>query len=350
MTVAFDPGATPPATLFLSLPASDICNYRCRHCHIWRHELPPDAMSRQRRIEIIEEFSRLNRAGSVVLPGGEVTLDWEELFAIAAACRGAGLPCMIMTNGSRIDTPEVARDLVESGVTFAAVSLDSHLAEIHNMTRGLPEAFAETTRAIRLLAEARDRWAPESFRLCVTGVLFKENLPLFPDFVAFCRELGTQHVDLQVLSRTFSNSHPTRDAFFEKHFWNTVEEKGEAKRLFSEFLTTLDPERGFLVKGPQDLDWILRYIDDPDFETATPVCGSHHQNLLVDSRGDVALCFYTRRILERPFVGNARERSLVELWSGAKAAQDRAVMDLCTLNCGALNCHRQKTDQETSAG
>jgi hypothetical protein len=70
----------------------------------------------------------------------------------------------------------------------------------------------------------------------------------------------------------------------------------------------------------------------------------------VDSRGDVALCFYTRRILERPFVGNARERSLVELWSGAKAAQDRAVMDLCTLNCGALNCHRQKTDQETSAG
>ena len=104
--------------LYLSLPVSDICNYRCRHCHIWMKEQSVDAISRERRIEIVQEFARLNPSGCVVLPGGEVTLDMDELLAVAGACRDAGLPCVIMTNGSRIDTPEAARVLVTSGVTF----------------------------------------------------------------------------------------------------------------------------------------------------------------------------------------------------------------------------------------
>ncbi|MEO8195859.1 MAG: radical SAM protein, partial [Thermoanaerobaculia bacterium] len=304
-----------------------------------------DALSRERRIELIREFAAWNPAGTVVLPGGEVTLDMDELLAVAGACRDAGLPCVIMTNGSRIDSPEVARAIVTSGVTFCAVSLDSHLPELHNFTRGLPTAFAEATAAIRLLAEARDQFAAQRFRLCVTGVLFKENLALFPDFVAFCRSLGAQHVDLQVLARTFANAHATRDAFFEKHFWHTAEEKAEARQLFTRFLTQLDPVGEFLVKKPADLDWILRYVDDPDFATEEPICASHHTNLIVDARGDGALCFNTKRILDDPFIGNAGERSLAELWRGAKAASDRTVMDVCTLNCGALNCHRKKADE-----
>lgn len=329
--------------LYLSLPVSDICNYRCRHCHIWMKEQSVDAISRERRIEIVQEFARLNPSGCVVLPGGEVTLDMDELLAVAGACRDAGLPCVIMTNGSRIDTPEAARVLVTSGVTFCAVSLDSHLPELHNFTRGLPVAFAEATRAIRLLAEARDAHADGRFRLCVTGVLFKENLALFPEFVGFCRGMGAQNVDLQVLARTFSNAHGSRDSFFEKHFWHTPEEKAEARRLFTRFLTELDPGGEILVKRPADLEWILRYVDDPDFTTEEPICGSHHSNLIVDARGDAALCFNTARILDDPFAGNARNASLAELWGGAKAARDRAVMDACTMNCGALNCHRRKT-------
>lgn len=343
MSEAFDPSATPPAMLYLSLPVSDICNYRCRHCHIWMHAERPDALSRARRIELVREFAGWNPGGTVVLPGGEVTLDMAELLAVAGACRDAGLPCVIMTNGSRIASPEVARALVTSGITFCAVSLDSHLAELHNFTRGLPTAFAEATGAIRHLAAARDAHAPDRFRLCVTGVLFKENLALFPEFVAFCRGLGAQHVDLQVLARTFANAHATRDAFFEKHFWHTAGEKAEARRLFTRFLTELDPAGEILVKRPADLDWILRYVDDPDYLTAEPICGSHHANLIVDARGDGALCFNTARILDDPFVGNAGSHSLAELWSGAKAARDRAVMDVCTLNCGALNCHRKRT-------
>ena len=119
--------------------------------------------------------------------------------------------------------------------------------------------------------------------------------PLFPEFVAFCRALGTQHVDLQVLSRTFSNSHPNRDAFFEKHFWHTAEEKREARARLSE-LMALYADDPFVVKKPADLPWMLAYVDDPDFRTEQPICGSHHRNLFVDAQGNAALCYNTAAI------------------------------------------------------
>jgi MoaA/NifB/PqqE/SkfB family radical SAM enzyme len=303
-------------------------------------EARPEPLPRARRVELVAEFARLNPAGTVVLPGGEVTLDWEELEAVAGACRDAGLGLFVLTNGSRIQEAEAARRLATSGVTHVAVSLDGPTAELHDYTRGVPTAFAETTRAIRLLAEARDAVAP-GFVVQTACVLFKESLPVFEDYLGLCRSLGAQHVDFQMLARTFANRHPSRDVFFEKHFWHTAEEKRDAKRRLTELLEAHagDP---FLVKQPADLPWILDYVDDPDFRTAVPVCGSHQRNLHVDAQGNVALCFNTAAILDAPFVGSARETALAELWSGPKAAADRAVMDLCTLNCGALNCHRRK--------
>jgi len=335
----FDPALDPPGVLYLALPESDVCNYRCRHCHIWMQTAASDPLSRARRIELVREFGAWNPRGMVVVPGGEVTLDLEELFAVAGACREQGLPCWIVTNGSRIDSPEVARAVVESGITNVSVSLDSHLPELHDYTRGLATAFAEATRAIRLLAAARDRHAP-AFRLVATAVLFQENLPLFADYVEFCRGLGVDHVDFQMLARTFSNRHPSRDVFFEKHFWHAPEAKRAAKADLAALLEryATDP---FVVKKPADFDWIARYVDDPDFRTERPVCGSHYQNLVVDAAGNAALCFVTRKILADPFAGNARTKSLREVWSGAKAEADRDVMDACTLNCGALNCHRR---------
>lgn len=338
----FDPRAHPPEVLYLALPTSDVCNYRCRHCHIWLQEERPRPLTRSRRVELVAEFARLSPGGTVVLPGGEVTLDPEELFAVAGACREAGLSLFLLTNGSRIDSAEAARRMALSGVTHVAVSLDGASAEIHDYTRGVAGAFESTTGAVRRLAQARDAHAP---RLVVQTacVLFKGNLDSFPDYVELCRSLGAQHVDFQILARTFANRHKNRDAFFEKHFWHLPEEKAEARRTITEHLERYasDP---VVVKKPSDLPWILDYIDDPDFRTARPVCGSHQRNLHVDAEGNVALCFNTAAILDHPFVGSARDTGLAELWNGAKAAEDREVMDLCTLNCGALNCHRRKVE------
>jgi MoaA/NifB/PqqE/SkfB family radical SAM enzyme len=337
----FDPARQAPEVLFLALPASDVCNYHCRHCHIWMQKARPRPLPRARRLELVAEFARLSPAGTVVLPGGEVTLDLEELFAVAAACRDAGLPLFVLSNGSRIASDDAARALVTSGVTHVAVSLDSHRRELHDYTRGVATAFEETTGAIRRLASARDAVAPQ-VRVQTACVLFRENLGEFSEYAEFCRGLGAQHVDFQLLARTFANASRERDVFFEKHFWHTPQEKAVARRQL-EALVARWGDDPLVVKTRDDLAWMLAYVEDPDFRTQQPVCGAHQRNLHVDAEGNVALCFNTVAILERPWVGNAGERSLAELWTGEKAAEDRLVMDACTLNCGALNCHRRRS-------
>jgi MoaA/NifB/PqqE/SkfB family radical SAM enzyme len=340
----FDARRQAPEVLYLALPTSDICNYRCRHCHIWLQKARPQPLPRARRLELVAEFARLAPGGTVVLPGGEVTLDWEELIAVAGACRAAGLPLFVLTNGARIDSDAAARALVTSGVTHVAVSLDSHRPELHVYTRGVAAAFEETTGAIRRLAAARDAVAPQ-VKIQTACVLFRENLGEFSEYVEFCRGLGAQHVDFQLLARTFANASRDRDAFFEKHFWHAPEQKQEAKRQLAALIERWGDDP-LVVKTRADLAWMLSYVDDPDFRTERPVCGSHHRNLHVDAEGNTALCFNTAAILEHPHVGSAASSSLAELWTGAKAAEDRRAMDLCTLNCGALNCHRRRAGEE----
>ena len=337
----FDPRREPPETLYLALSTADVCNFRCRHCHIWRHELRATDVTLGDRARWVREFAALKPGGHVVLTGGEVTLDLPELLAIARVCRESELALYAMSNGLLIDNPTVAGQLVASGVTHFVVSLDSHLRAIHAYTRGRENAFEETTGAIRLLVEERNR-VGAGMRVLVATVLFKENLALFPAFVRFCRGLGVDHVDFQLLAPTFANAHPRRDVFYERHFWHTKVEKLAAIELFRSILTPEAVADGFVLKRPEDLEWIERYVDDPAFTTSQPVCGSHHMNLILDLDGNAALCFNTRQILGDPFIGNALASSLGDLWSGGKAAEDRAVMDQCRLSCGTLNCHRRR--------
>jgi len=330
----------PPDVLYLSVPASDICNYRCRHCHIWLHDKRPDPLSRARRLELVDEFAALNPGGTVVVPGGEVALEPDELFPVTGACARNGLKCIVLTNGSTVVDQAQAERIADCGVTLLSVSLDSHRPELHNYTRGVETAFDETTRAVRLLVAARSRARREP-TVIVTSVLFRENLPLVEEFVEYVRSLGAMHVEFQLLGRTFANAQKSGDHFFSRHFWHTATEKEDAKRILRAALERYadDP---FVLRKPADLSWMQPYIDDPDYRTAAPICGSHYTNMIVDSQGNVALCFNTHKILEQPFVGNAARESLAALWAGTKAEEDRGVMDQCRLNCGALLCHRRR--------
>jgi MoaA/NifB/PqqE/SkfB family radical SAM enzyme len=330
----------PPECLFLSLPASDVCNYRCRHCHIWMQSRRPSPISSERRVELVREFAAWNPRGTVIFPGGEVTLDAAELFGLLEACEGLGLPAILLTNGSSVRTDEAAAELATSGATHIVVSLDSHRPELHEYTRGVPGAFETTVNSIRRLAAARDRFRP-GLTLIAAIVLFKENLAEFPEYVEFCRDLGVSRVDFQILAHTFANASRGRDVFFERHFWHSRPEKDFARQQFRSLVARYAND-DFVNKGVADLDWVLSYVEDPEFESTSPVCGSHYRNLLIDAEGNAALCFNSAAILEAPFVGNVAQRSLAELWSGATASSHRRVMDACTLNCGALNCHRRR--------
>jgi radical SAM protein with 4Fe4S-binding SPASM domain len=338
--VIFDPFHHAPMVLFLSMSTSNVCNFRCKHCHIWMNEDARNTLTTAQRVEVVAQFAALAGQGTVILAGGEVTMDLAELFAIAGTCRERGLRCWITTNGSHVVSPEIAGEIAASGITSVTVSLDGHRHELHEYTRGVRGCFDQTVGAIRLLLEARTRLnAP--MRVAASCVVFDRNVEELDEYIEFCRGLGVDHVDLQLLSRTFSNRSPGRDVFFEKHFWWTPEARQHAKTRVESTVRRWAGTPGVLAKGPDDLPWMLSYIDDPDFRMSVPVCGSHERNLVVDTTGEVSLCFNAAQIFEEPSIGNVRTSTLAELWRGSRAAAYRVAMNECLLNCGALNCHRR---------
>jgi MoaA/NifB/PqqE/SkfB family radical SAM enzyme len=337
----FDAATTPPSWLHLTMSTSSVCNYRCRHCHIWMHKDPDNKLTTEQRVDVVRQFAKFGGPhGTVAIPGGEVMMDLPELLAITAACKEAGLQCVVNSNGSYVTDENVARTIVESGITRLCISLDSHVPELHNYTRGLQTAYRETLRAIRLLVAARDQWNP-SFFLSVSCVVFDRNLELLGDFVEFCRGLGVNRADFQLLSQTFSNAHPSRDVFWESHFFHTPEAKAHAIEVLTRVIDA--HQDGFLQKSRHDLGFMIDYLNGKEFRTEEPICASHERNFIVNTNGEVALCHNSWGAMpDAPYIGNlGADGTLVDIWTGARAQIARKVMDQCTLGCGALNCHRR---------
>lgn len=338
---AFDPFRQPPLVMFLSMSTSNVCNFRCKFCHIWMNENPWNTLSVEERVEVIDQFAALSGPGGCVFPaGGEVTMDLPELFALAGACRDRGLQCRIATNGSAVVSAEIASQLVLSGLTCITVSLDSHHPEIHEYARGMKGCFPQTVEAIRLLVEARDRHRVPVL-IGAACVVFDQNLEELEDYIDFCHGLGVNFTDFTLLGRTFVNQSKHGDPFFEKHFWWTPEAKQRAKQKVEHVIREKARTPNVLARTPDDLPFMLNYIEDPDFQISTPICASHQRNLVVDTTGKVSLCFNASMIFPEPHIGNVKESTLFELWTGTKTEEYRSVMDECRLNCGALGCHRR---------
>ena len=126
------------------------------------------------------------------------------------------------------------------------------------------------------------------------------------------------------------------DHFFSNHFFR---DKVQAKKFLHEIINLLDSHK-IIFTSKRDFEWMCLYIDNPEF-ISQQVCGSHEKNIMVTSYGELLLCFSMKEITNGASLGNVREHSLQEFWTGTDASKVRLIMDKCRKNCGMLNCHRK---------
>lgn len=329
-----------PWYLYLRLATSNVCNFRCRHCHIWMNQDLRNRLGTERRVELIREFARLRPGGTVEFPGGEVTLAIDELCTLAGACRDAGLGASVVTNGSNVQTPAAAERLIRSGLRGITVSLDSHRPKIHDYVRGVPGAFEQATNALRLLLAARrQRDQRSSPMIQAIAVVFDENVHELSEYVEFCRALGVDRVCMQILNHTFDNHHSSRDVFFEQHFWHEAGAKRRASTALREVVERYasDP---LLKPGPQDLPRLEGAIMNEPGGSEDLQCAAHWRNVIVDSDGEVSFCFDHPDGVAARSVGNVAERSLTDVLASPAAAVMRQHMAVCRKPCAKLECHR----------
>jgi antilisterial bacteriocin subtilosin biosynthesis protein AlbA len=169
-----------PLNLQVELTAR--CNLRCFYCY--RGSSPGLKEDRLSTEELMAILDRLHGLGlqSVELTGGEPMVH-KDFVDILKFCGSRFRMIALMTNGTCVTPRALDAMLPLREKMILSVSLDSHIAEVHDQRRGRKGAFARTTRAIRLLAD-------HGFRLRVSMVVDEETWTHLEPTLLLARKLG----------------------------------------------------------------------------------------------------------------------------------------------------------------
>jgi len=333
-----------PPPRFLFVDVNRRCNMRCQHCLYWKAAATDKSsyISIARRNRILDEFAGLNRQGAVVICGGETMLDLDEYFAVTTKCRETGLRCLSVINGTGVTHAEMADRMMREGPSEITVSLNSHLAEVHDRTRGVRGSFDRAVGALRLLLAAREKrgHGPRIFGMAVICEQNYRELDAFYSFVL--RDIGADKLKLNFLQPTFGP--PTwwyRDRFFERNIIRDEEE-------LAAIIRTCDRKYGLRI-NPAWLDQVRMYHrcvrDNGGMRwgwrrgkgTAEHICNSYERNIMVDLYGRARLCFNSAF----PVTRLSGPGDLKRFWEDSGRLRQR--MSRCNRYCGISHSVRKES-------
>jgi len=327
---------------FLFIHVNKRCNLKCKHCSFW--ELNDDDkdnyLSWPRKREILQEFSELSPNGSVVTCGGESMLDLEDYFAISKACRHLNLKNLSVANGTRVRDLDIAKRLIEEGPHEISISLNSHLASLHDETRGVIGSFSKAVQALRLLLEARSMTPGSQTKIYVMGLIFDENYRSLKDFYDFVlNDVGADKLKLNFLQPSFGHNQP-EDEFFAKHH------KIDPKVLLEvieecdvTFNLRLNPK--WKANVSMYFESLLRsktiqFGWRDSARTQDHICNTYERNMMVDHYGFVRLCFSSAF----PGVQLEKYGDLSKFWYSSDSIRED--MKSCNRYCGISHSVRRE--------
>ncbi len=211
----------PPKFLFLDTNLQ--CNLKCKTCMYWTREevVLPTHISIEQRSEIIKEFAEMNPKGTIVICGGESMMNPERYFPITKQCRELGLKCMSVINGTKITNEFEAERMILEGATEITVSLNSHIPEVHDNTRGVVGSFEMATNAIKLLLKAREKFSSD-IPIYAMAIICEQNyreLDAFYNYIL--NDLCADKLKLNFLQPTFG----ILESMKEDKFYRIVRQK-----------------------------------------------------------------------------------------------------------------------------
>jgi MoaA/NifB/PqqE/SkfB family radical SAM enzyme len=336
----------PPRFLFLLI--NKRCNLRCVHCDYWKShdDDKQNYLSRTRRTEILEEFSRLNPSGRVVICGGEPMLDLDDFFHVSQTSRALGLRCLAVVNGTRIRSAELARRMIEEGPHEISISLNSHREALHDQTRGVSGAYRKAVEALRLLCDARRCAGVSDTKINVMGLIYSGNyreIEPFYDFVL--NDIGADKLKLNFLQPTFGQTDPDDHFFFDGSEIDADELFAVLQRCDKRFRLGLSPVwmrqvHMYFTSLARDATRVRGW--GAKGKTADHICNTYERNVMVDHYGVARLCFSTAF----PGVQLRKAGDLAEFWRGSNSIRNK--MRKCNAYCGMS--HSVRKEASTIAG
>lgn len=264
---ATDAGWLSPSTVVRTVPrdphlrrvqieVSLRCNLRCAYCYSMSGPGRTDQLTSEQVLTLIDAADQIGVV-EMDFTGGELMLDpqWSEYVRRA---RSHGMAVTVHTNGT-ILTEKRALLLKELGVAAVQVSLDSHLAEIHDASRGSKGALKRTLNGID---NAYQIGLPVRLALMAQ----RRNITSLDETITFLQQRypkAVLNVDRVVAT---GGAVESGDALTAEEFW-----------------TFLAPHLSGSVRAG-------KICESPGLHEYEPECGVAYSYVYVTAQGEIAAC------------------------------------------------------------
>jgi AdoMet-dependent heme synthase len=336
------------------------CNLQCAHCYMsaftgadTSRELSTGECRR-----VIDEIAVANPNVFLILTGGEPLLR-KDIFDIAACGADKGFTVVLGTNGVLLRESQ-ARQMRQSGIQGASISLDSTDPDKHDTFRHLPGAWRGAVRATEVLrAEGLDF----SLHTSITSW----NVEEIPAMIELAAELGAKVLNFFFLVRTgrgegITDITPEQYEQILTYLARIQGLGGAVDGGSSERASVFErPEDPWTVPAGRSGGLIIRAKCAPFFrrilytlDAKSPLlqnyahgsCPAGKAYCRIMPEGEVTPCPYMPLV-----AGNLRESSFAEIWHGAEVFQDLREPHLggrcgpCEFSkiCGGCRCRAYAT-------
>lgn len=170
------------APIRMDLALTYRCQNNCVHCYTGGpHETPELTTDQWKKI-----IDQLKSIGVFLLTftGGEPTLR-EDLPELLRYAQEKGVVTGLITNGRRLKDKNYVQKLVDAGLDFAQITLESHDPKVHDQITSVKGSWKETVEGIKTLV-------PTPIYITTNTTLNKYNAKDFLKTVEFLHELGVE--------------------------------------------------------------------------------------------------------------------------------------------------------------
>jgi radical SAM protein with 4Fe4S-binding SPASM domain len=307
------------------------CNLHCAHCYMSAFAGADTSreLSTEECRRVIDGIAIANPNVFLILTGGEPLLR-KDIFDLAACSADKGFTVVLGTNGVLLREPQ-AKQMRQSGIQGASISLDSTDPHKHDTFRHLPGAWRSAVRATEALRA-------ESLDFSIHTSITTWNVEEIPAMIDLAGELGARVLNFFFLVRTGRGEDIT-DITPEQYeeiltYLARVQGLGNAEGDgINQKSSVFDrPEDPWTVPAGHSGGLIIRAKCAPFFrrilytlDAKSPLlqnyahgsCPAGKAYCRIMPEGDVTPCPYMPLV-----AGNLRERSFVDIWQQAEVLQN----------------------------
>lgn len=315
-----------------------ICNLRCTHCDIGKLTLAGKGGKKSDGLTLDENKLVAKRVGewlgkpySLSFIAGEPLMHADMLEIISYATKHNAV-CSLTSNGTLIQTKEVAEKIVKSNLEYIALSLDGVEAKTHDTSRGVEGVRDKVFRAVTLLQEAKKKLNTNNPKIYVNAIIMNDNLDELRPMIRWAKGVGVEGITFQPLASTEYFSGKSKNG----GKWYIDNPNWPDKEKVMELIDDMEKMKvgGYpLQNSAADFARFRQYFKDPIKFGDNNVCTGSLKAMVINPKGQAKVCMSTG-------LGNLLTDNLDDIWFSTQSEKAKRKISKCQAQCKILACNK----------